>query len=287
MKTQRTPVSSTLALFCLVLALLAAACADTKEPAEPAEPTEPAETTDTADGGSCADQPYVVNPDAAQDVIESPTNFLRCTAGDYALCYYSGADPLPCTVAEASQSAACQCQVFTASEEEPMYVLMTSILNLCAFTEAVEQCGEDGSGCYNICNDDPHSPQCHGVTLPEDQQQAAVCDYVADGTFNPTADFISTFSFAKVAAPDTEETFAIACNDTTGPYAGCMTAPCNGEATDELGHRYVTCACPVWPADGSAVDYQFGRKCDETPTGNCTLADGQVWSAAYSPAGCG
>jgi len=280
--TQRTPTPSPLALLCLGLAFIS--CADKQEPTQPAEPAPP---PPTADGGACADQSYVVNPDAAQDLIASPTGFLRCTAGEYALCYYSGADPLPCTVEEASESAACQCQVLTASEQEPMYVLMTSILNLCAYTEAVEQCGEDGSGCYNICNDNPHSPQCHGLTLPEDQQQATVCDYVADGTFNPDASFISTFSFAKVAAPDTEETFSIACNDTTGQYAGCMTAPCGDEETDELGHRYVTCDCPVWPADGSSVDYQFGRRCDETSTGNCTLAGGQVWSAAYNPAGCG
>lgn len=285
MNTRWIPVSSTLALSCLALALGVSCATETKDTAD----TGTADTTETADstkGGSCADQPYVVNPDAAQDVIESPTGFLRCTSGDYALCYYSGADPMPCTVAEATDSADCQCQVFSASDDRPMYVLMTSILNLCVFTETVEHCGEDGSGCYNICNQNPDSPQCAGVTLPEHQRLAPVCDYIADGTFNSGADFISTFSFAEVQAPATVEPFIIGCNDASGQYAGCMTAPCSGEVTDDRGNRYTTCDCPVWPAGGGSADFQFGRRCNETPAGNCTLASGQVWSAAYNPAGC-
>lgn len=282
-----TRVSSTLSFFYLALALFSFGCAQESQEPAPPPPDAPSSPPIADGGGSCADQPYVVNPDAAQDVVESPTNFLRCNSGDYALCYYSGADPLTCTVAESGESADCQCQVFTATEDQPMYVLMTSILNLCAFTEAVEQCGEDGSDCYNICNDDPHSPQCHGITLPDDQQQATVCDYIADGTFNAEADFISTFSFETVSAPNTDEAFNIACNDANGTYAGCMTASCDGEITDSQGHRYTDCDCPIWPTDGSSVDFQFGRRCDDNLTGNCAVSEGQIWSAAYNPAGCG
>jgi hypothetical protein len=242
-------------------------------------------------GGLCANQPYVVNPDAAQDVIEHPTDFLRCTAGDYALCYYSGADPLPCTVEESGSSADCQCQIFTASQDQPMYVLMTSILNLCAYTETVEACGDDGTGCYNLCNDRPHSPQCSQVELPTAQILAPVCEYIAAGTFDKTADSISTFSFAQVEVPGSESTFALGCNDAAGPYAGCMTASCSGDEADEQGDRYTSCACPVWPSGGGSPDYQFGRRCaegavDSSSPGYCTLAEGQVWSAAYNPVGC-
>jgi hypothetical protein len=287
-----TLIRPTVALLCLALAVvIGAACApkapDVADTAAPTDAGEPADAADSGSGGSCADRPYEINPDAAQDLIESPTGFLRCTAGSYALCYYSGAEPLPCTVDEASTTANCQCQVFAANDKKPMYVLMTSILNLCAYTEAVEQCGEDGSGCYNMCNDQPDSPQCQGVTLPDDQVQATVCDYIKNGTFNPGADYISTFSFKKVRAPGTQDRFKLGCNEATGQYAGCMTASCSGEQTD--GRKtYTTCACPLFPADADnqIQPYQFGRRCTGKDTGNCELSTGQVWSAAYNPDGC-
>ncbi len=284
-------IRPTFVLSCLALVLVATACApdaEVADTAEPADAVEPADTASADSGGSCADQPYEVNPDAAQDLLEGATTLLRCTSGNYALCYYSGADPLTCTTEEASETADCQCQIYPASSEKPMYVVMTSILNLCAYTEAVEQCGEDGSGCYNVCNDHPHSPQCQDVTLPEQQVQATVCDYIEDGTFNPGADYISTFSFAQVNAPGTTDPFELACNEATGQYAGCMTAPCSGEETDEAGNTYTTCACPLFPADADnqIQPYQFGRRCTDDATGNCDLSDDQIWSAAYNPAGC-
>lgn len=244
--------------------------------------------------GNCADQPYEVNPDASQDLIEGVTGFLRCEAGAYALCYYSGASPLPCTLDESGASAECQCQVYTASADAPMYVLMTSILNECVYNETVEQCGTDGSGCYNLCNDKPNSPQCSGVTLPEKQATAAVCDYIQSGTFDKNAAYISTFSFAHVYAPSenssSDEHFLLGSNNENGAYAGCMTASCSGSTTDSRENTYTNCACPVFPQGGATADYQFGRKCttagenDPTSPGYCTLTEQQVWSAAYNPA---
>ncbi|MEM7051037.1 MAG: hypothetical protein AAF604_15310 [Acidobacteriota bacterium] len=236
-----------------------------------------------ADKLACEKVPYQVNPDAAQDRMDSPTNFLSCPAGRYALCYYSGADPLPCTTD--GDRADCQCQVFEAQDDAPMYVEIEGILNLCVYKETVEQCGEDGSGCRNVCNDDPKAPQCRGLDLPDDPPVAKVCEYIRRGTFHPESEITSTFSFATVLDPASDEEFEIGCNDRYGHYAGCMTAPCGQLETAENGKPYVSCSCPLWPAT-SLADYQFGRACGDSTTGNCALKYGQVWSAAYNPAGC-
>ncbi|MEL7059332.1 MAG: hypothetical protein AAGN46_04805, partial [Acidobacteriota bacterium] len=233
-----------------------------------------------AEAGNCASQPYEQRPAAARDSYSSPTNFLRCDSGEYALCYYSGADPLPCDLST-DETGDCQCQVFTASAEAPMYIEIGGILNACVYAETVEQCGANGAGCQNICTDHPSIPGCSATST---SRVAPACDYVADGTFNPAADVISTFSLATVSVPDGRGTFSIASNDANGQYAGCMTAPCTGSEIDADGNEYTTCACPLWPTDGSSADYQFGRRChpgdDPKSPRNCDLADDQVWSAA-------
>lgn len=232
-------------------------------------------------GGQCADVKYVPRPDAAEDLLTQPSNFLKCTSGEYALCYYSGADPLPCTIDESGTHADCECQVFTATKEKPMYVDIQSILDACAYQEANTQCESDGSCCLNI------TPTSIG------KNPAYVCDYIADGTFDPAADYISTFSFEVVSAPNRGGNFGIGCHDRVGQYAGCMTASCTGLRTDVEGNRYTTCSCPLWPLDGTDQPYQFGRACDAdstkqiaTEAGNCALGPNQVWSAAYNPEGC-
>lgn len=248
---------------------------------------------DGDDTGRCDKVPYKARAGAAVDLIASPTNFLMCNSGQYALCYYSGADPLPCTVDGSSETARCQCQVLDAADG-PMYVDINSILDECAYQEAIEQCGEDGSGCLNICDlDDPEaSVACKGIERPENPPTAYVCDYIASNEFDEAADFISTFSFATVSAPNSGEDFdPPTCNRGFGQYAGCMTASCFGQMESQ-GHTYTDCTCPLWPIDGTKHRFQFGRACvdgsDDLSPGNCSLKEGaQVWSAAFNPLGCG
>ncbi|MDA8019244.1 MAG: hypothetical protein MPN21_17525 [Thermoanaerobaculia bacterium] len=236
--------------------------------------------------------PYKAREGAAVDLIATPTNFLLCTSGEYALCYYSGADPLPCTVDESRANAGCVCQVFAASEAKPMYVDINSILDECAYDEAIEQCGEDGSGCLNICSQPAAKKACGGVSSSSDLPEAYVCGYIASDQFDESADYVSTFSFATVAVPKSGAEFAPpTCNRGLGQYAGCMTASCTGSRSDDNGNTYTSCACPLWPTDGSQHRYQYGRVCvdgsDRMSPANCTLSDGQAWSAAFNPLGCG
>lgn len=266
--TPRSNLRPALACLCCVLFLaLSALVAD--------------EAAGDDSGGQCGGE-YVQRPEAsgaAQDVLDANSNFLECTSGQYALCYYSGADPLPCKKVNDSTSI-CTCQVFTATEEDPMYVDINSILDVCAYNEAIDQCGEDGSGCRNIT---PGS---------KDLDEAYVCGYIEAGTFNPAAAYISTFSYQQVSVPQTGQVFPndpLGCVEAFGQYAGCMTASCQGGDRDGNGNTYTECACPLWPLKGSA-DYQYGRTCTDgapsTDSGNCILADDQVWSAAWNSSGC-
>ena len=289
-----TYVLLTLLVVAATTWLLSCATPDTADsesaPAADSAPAESAETTDTTDPVDptdpvlrCAEEPYVERPDAAKDSFTSPTNFLSCSEGKYALCYYSGADPLPCTLAEST--ADCQCQLFEASQDDPMYVEIGGILNRCVYEQTVEQCGEDGSLCRNLCDERPDAPGCAGE--PVGGPQAVACAYIAQGTFNPAATLISTFSFAQVVVPETGEAFKLGSHDEQGRYAGCMTAPCTGEVSGQHG-TYTTCACPLWPPEGTA-DYQFGRRChpdEPNPLSPfyCDLKEGQVWSAAVNEA---
>ncbi|MEM8963897.1 MAG: hypothetical protein AAGD38_20605 [Acidobacteriota bacterium] len=210
---------------------------------------------------ACADLPYVKNVfpttvygPAAADVITASTNFLACTQGTYALCYYAGAKGAPCKLDEDGSTAHCQCEVFQASADEPYYVDINAILNTCIYVETIAACGHDGSLC----------------TEPD---SAPVCDYIAANKFNPDAQVISTFSFQTVGD------FNIGCTDCSGDqagvYAGCMTAPCTRGNAD----NQAICACPTF--DGP---YQFGRRGEQY---TCNAGEGLVWSAAYNPDGCG
>lgn len=208
----------------------------------------------------CAGHPFVENVypttehgPAAADLVLGPSYFVPCTRGDYALCYYSGAPDLPCEVDEVRGVAACACERFTASAEQPMFVDITGILNTCVYIETVGVCGVDGSGCG----------------APD---SAPVCDYLARNTLIPGADLISTFSFRKVGD------YQLGCHDCTdrdAVYAGCMTAPCHERGAGD--GDTVVCDCPLVRGP-----YQFGRRGDWT----CDAGDGLVWSAAYNPDGC-
>ena len=189
-----------------------------------------------------------------------------------------------------------------------MYVDINSILDKCAYEEAVKQCGANGELCRNLCTNPIQYSEASNPTEREelitagianacttseiaeiaDPPQATVCSYVAQGTFNEAAQFVSTFSFSVVYPQGGVEPFKISSTTETGAFAGCMTAPCNGSTTTN-GSQYSTCSCPVFGQNSPAPTYQFGRKCakpptnDDTSSGYCSLEeDTQVWSAASS-----
>lgn len=180
-----------------------------------------------------------------------PTHLVQCTQGSYALCHYSGAEPLPCTIDQVEGNADCRCKVFEASAEEPLWVDITSILNTCVYIETVARCAVDGSKC----------------TEPD---SAPVCDYIARGTLMPHADLVSTFSDRKVKG------YKAGCTDCEGVYASCMTAPCWEEEGGD--GSAVRCECPL-----ARGEYRFGRSGDDL---TCDAGDGLAWSASYDPEGC-
>lgn len=218
----------------------------------------------------CDLQPYVENEywtteygPAAADIHTGSENFVKCSQGQYALCYYSGAPAMPCRIDEVTGTASCSCQVFTASKEQPQMVTIGAIQNTCVYIETVAKCGVDGSGCPGL-------------------DEAPVCKYLADGTFNPTTDLVSTFSFQKVTSPESDggddDAYKLGCTECEGVYAGCMTAPCYQQSTSPNGNSYAWCECPL-----ARGPYQYGRGGDQW---SCDAGDGLTWSAAFTPAGC-
>ena len=189
---------------------------------------------------------------AYADVIVSPSGFLPCQGGPFALCYYSGPDGSPasenlsCTVTPDGRFANCRCYEIPYGA---YFVNNSSILNYAVYLETLEACGEDGSGCSAT-------------------NSAPVCQYVNENRLIPGADVISTFSFDCVP---TDGLGSTSCGASEPPYAGCMTAPCT--RTDEPG--IVECSCPLFNGE-----YQVGQ--DEV---SCDLGGDLVWSAAFAPDG--
>ena len=79
---------------------------------------------------------------AYRDTDLAPSNFVPCI-GQYALCFESGPEPLPCKLSSDGRFANCKCVVKTGLN----FVLITSILNENVYQETVAQCGADGAGC--------------------------------------------------------------------------------------------------------------------------------------------
>jgi hypothetical protein len=189
---------------------------------------------------------------AYADVVLAPSNFLPCSGGPFALCYYSGpdgppaAEDLSCTLTEDGEFANCRCYEIPYGS---YFVLNTAILNYGVYLQTLEKCGEDGSGCTAT-------------------NSAPVCDYINENRFIPGADLISTFSFACVP---TDGLGSTSCTSEDPPYAGCMTAPCR--RTGEPG--IVECSCPVY-----AGPYQVGQS-----EVSCELGGRLAWSAAYAEDG--
>jgi hypothetical protein len=176
-------------------------------------------------------------------VVAKTSNNLPCTGGPFALCAYSGAAPLGCKPDAAGQFADCKCFEIP---QGSYFVNINAILNHKVWAETVKVCGKDGSRCSGHPN------------------KAPVCKYVNNDSLIPGADLISTFSFACAG----KMPFGHSQCD-SGPYAGCMTAPCRRTATPGI----VDCSCPIFNGPYILV----------INNGNCNAGDGLVWSSAYFP----
>src|SRR5262245_44930565 len=158
----------------LGLVLFAAACSDNNNSGGASDSVTPLLPDNFSFWDNPDNWPTSYGP-AFADVSTEQTQFLPCVGGPYALCYYSGPDPMPCTPTQDGRFANCEC---TEIAYGPYYVLMTGILNYDIYLETVEVCGDDGSRCADAPN------------------LAPVCQHINDGTFLPGADLISAFSFA-------------------------------------------------------------------------------------------
>ncbi len=182
---------------------------------------------------------------AFRDTVEGVSYLLPCT-GQFALCFHSGAEPLPCTLTANGKYANCTCTVQNATN----YVLITAILNYNVYLETVAACGADGSQC----------------STPD---SAPVCADLAKGKLIPGAKVISTFDTQSrqeiIDAIESGSGSVTACD---GPYAACMTAGCK---TKKDGNA--VCNCPVF----------YGRFQLVGTSNTCDLGDGLVPSASYNP----
>ncbi|HXJ83438.1 MAG TPA: hypothetical protein VMS64_32730 [Candidatus Methylomirabilis sp.] len=180
---------------------------------------------------------------AYRDTSTAPTNFLQCSS-KFALCFHSGAEPLPCRLSEDGRFAKCTCTVMDGIN----YVLSTAILNYDVYLKTFWKCGDEGQNCTTT-NDAP------------------VCNYLDKGKLIPGAQIISTFdtSSTNTVQATIPPTPPLNCD---GPFAGCMTAPCtlkkNGQAE---------CSCPVF----------WGHFQLYGPNAQCDLAGDLVPSASYNP----
>lgn len=180
---------------------------------------------------------------AYRDTIDGLETVVPCT-GEYALCFESGPEPLPCKLDRTGRFANCTCKVAT----DVNYVLISGILNYRVYRQTIRVCGTDGKGCFG---------------KPD---RAPVCWAIKRGRLIPGAQVISTFSKNNQSQLATPPSNITQCPK--GPYAGCMTAPCRKTGDDEA-----VCSCPVfW---GPFQLYQPGSE--------CTLEKGLVNSASYVP----
>ena len=184
---------------------------------------------------------------AYRDTMVKETQMLACSS-QFALCFHSGAEPLPCTLSPDGRSADCKCLVYN----QKNFVLLTAILNYPVYRSTLQQCNGDGTGCLgtNIAN---------------------VCQYLPGGALIPGANVISTYDRS------TQEALVKVINrqlpSTTcskGPFAACMTAPC----TTDPGSPTATCKCPVF----------YGRFTLTGVGAQCSLGGNLIPSASYIPA---
>jgi hypothetical protein len=180
---------------------------------------------------------------AYRDTLEKLENMVPCT-GQFALCFTSGTEALPCEITKDGRFANCTCTAQTGLN----FVLISAILNYEVWLDTVNTC-KDGSLC----------------TVPD---TAPVCAAIKSGKFINGADLISTFDTQAQAslaqAIDVEP--PLVCPK--APYAACMTAPCK----QKKGQNPV-CSCPVF--DGV---FQL-----PTPGATCDAGEGLIPSASFNP----
>jgi hypothetical protein len=185
---------------------------------------------------------------AYRDVTVSKTNFLPCDT-QFALCFHSGPDPLPCKLSKDGRSAECTCTVST----EVNYTLITAILNYKVYQDTINFCSE------------PANDNCQAT------DSAPVCSKLDGGKLIPGAKVISTFDTSFKTdifnALDGDNTLYRTCDK--GPYAGCMTAPCKLSKDGQTA----TCKCPVFHGRFQLVNTDAA----------CQLGGGLVNSASYNP----
>jgi hypothetical protein len=182
---------------------------------------------------------------AYANILLTPSNFVPCRGGPFALCYYSGPSTSPglsCTLTPDGRYADCQCYDIPYGV---YFVDINAILNNTVYQATVLQCGADGSLCGTL-------------------NSAPVCQSVNQGDLIPGTGLYSTFSFDCVPTNGIGQTECA-----QAPYAGCMTAPCFKTARSGIDQ----CSCPVF--DGP---YQVGQN-----NQSCTLGGDLTWSAAYAP----
>jgi len=190
---------------------------------------------------------------AYRDTVLAHSNFLPCT-GQFALCFHSGAEPLPCRLTADGRFANCTCTVLDGTN----FVLITAILNHPVYLDTINQCGADGAGCQNL-------------------DAAPVCEFLRNGRLIPGAQVISTYDpdvtqriRDEITTPSNLLTNCPSDPSVPSlPFAGCMTAPCKltKEGTAE-------CLCPVF----------WGRFQLVGENAQCALGGGLVPSASYNPA---
>jgi hypothetical protein len=216
------------------------------------------------------------------DIVLQPSNFVPCSGGPIALCYYSGPEPqegqpdLSCEVTDDPNFSNCRCVEIPSGR---YFVDINAILDKDIYLATVKTCGKTGADCAREPN---KAPVCAAI-----QQNQLLPDAV------PTPDTISTFSLALNSVPG----YAIGqtnCppqpDDPVLPYAGCMTAPCvradnesfvacSGEGDDEVCQVLPIdiCTCPNYTGP-----YQVGQKKAECDIGRGEPGD-NIWSAAYNP----
>lgn len=183
---------------------------------------------------------------AFRDTVLGQSYMVPCTQ-QYALCFHSGADPLPCDLTPNGKYANCTCTVATSTS----YVLITAILNWNVYQDTISTCGADGSQC----------------STPD---SAPVCAELNKGKLIPGSKVISTFD------PDSRQEIidAIASGSGSvtqcdGAYAACMTAGCKLKKDGNA-----VCNCPVFHGRFQLIGT------DNT----CELGGNLVQSAGYTPA---
>lgn len=249
-------------------------------------------------GSECSNQPFVPTScwttdygPAKADIFLEESNFLYCSGGSYALCFFSGPpyptgkprdrkdNPVLSCSLEGDGLANCTCEVYTTGA---YFVDINAILNRGAWYQTVAACGPTGAGCKNlaVCGRDGTGTKKDGSSDCDDLPVAPVCGYVQNQdpqdpsvSLIPGADLVSAFSFAM---HDHYRTGSTDC--AKGEYAGCMTAPCyfqEGATVPPNDGDPIQCLCPTYTGDFQIGQFGREREC------KIGLGNVYVWSAAY------